>query len=112
LEIGEGVKAELDKEYSVPFTYDNYNMSDALKVILPDVDEREIPSGFEIIGDIAHLNLQNQILIDHRFEIGQVVLDKNTTIKTVVRKVGQIESQFRFYNLECIAGDKDNYETI
>jgi len=29
-----------------------------------------------------------------------------------VTKIGQIESTFRFYNLECIAGDSSTYETI
>ena len=41
-----------------------------------------------------------------------MVLDKNPKLRTVVTKIGQIESLFRFYDLECIAGEKDNYETI
>lgn len=40
------------------------------------------------------------------------MLDKNPKLRTVVCKVGQIESEFRYYNLECIAGEKDKYETI
>jgi tRNA (guanine37-N1)-methyltransferase len=40
------------------------------------------------------------------------VLDKNPKLRTVVCKIGQIESEFRYYNLECIAGEKDKYETI
>ena len=39
-------------------------------------------------------------------------MDKNATIKTVVSKIGQIETTFRFYDLECIAGDDSTYETI
>lgn len=39
-------------------------------------------------------------------------MDKNATIKTVVSKIGQIETTFRFYDLECIAGDNSTYETI
>lgn len=38
--------------------------------------------------------------------------EKNPTIRTVVTKVGQIESTFRFYELECIAGDATNYESV
>ena len=30
----------------------------------------------------------------------------------MVSKVGQIETTFRFYDLECIAGDDSSYETI
>lgn len=88
-------------------------MNDALRVILPDsIKDRDIPSGFETIGDIAHMNLQHDDLLKNRFQIGQVVLDKNKNLRSVVRKVGQIESEFRYYELECIAGEKDNYETI
>ena len=74
-----------------------------------DIDE--VPSGFETIGDIAHMNLTGRLL-DYKFQIGQVVLDKNPIIRTVVTKVGQIESTFRFYDLECIAGDKTSFESI
>lgn len=98
-------------------------MSEALKIIMnaatnnSDAGEKfewtdkDVPSGFEIIGDVAHLNL-NQQQFPFRYQVGQVVLDKNPFLRTVVCKIGQIESQFRFYNLECIAGEKDNYETI
>lgn len=48
----------------------------------------------------------------YRSVIGQVIMDKNPTIKTVVTKLGQIEATFRYYNLECIAGDSSSYETI
>ncbi len=47
----------------------------------------------------------------YKFQIGQVILDKNPILRTVVTKVGHIEATFRYYNLECIAG-VDNYETI
>ena len=96
----------------IEFTYENYTMHDALQMLLPkNIREQDRPSGFEVIGDIAHMNL-HESLLDYRFQIGQVVLDKNKNLRTVVRKVGQIESEFRFYDLECIAGEKDNYETI
>ena len=55
---------------------------------MPEVPEHSIPHGFEIIGDIAHLNLQHEECYKKRFEIGQIVLDKNTTLRTVVKKVG------------------------
>ena len=38
--------------------------------------------------------------------------DKNPKLRTVVNKIGQIESEFRFYNLECVAGEKNKYETV
>lgn len=80
-----------------------------MKELLPP-DVEEVPSGFETIGDIAHLNLTGK-LFDLRYLIGQVVLDKNPIIRTVVTKVGQIESTFRFYDLDCIAGDETSFES-
>ena len=75
-------------------------------------DIEEVPSGFETVGDIAHMNLTGKLFDDYRYLIGQAVLDKNPTIRTVVTKVGQIESTFRFYDLECIAGDASSFETV
>lgn len=51
-------------------------------------DIEEVPSGFETVGDIAHMNLTGKLFDDYRYLIGQAVLDKNPTIKTVVTKVG------------------------
>jgi len=34
-------------------------MSEALKIIMK-LGEKEVPSGFEIIGDIAHMNLNEK----------------------------------------------------
>ena len=48
----------------------------------------------------------------YRSVIGEVILDKNATLKTVVTKIGQINSTYRFYDLECIAGDDSSYETV
>ena len=39
-------------------------------------------------------------------------MEKSPTIKTVVAKIGQIETTFRFYALECIAGDDSSFETL
>ena len=39
-------------------------------------------------------------------------LDKNPSLTTVVCKIGQIQAEYRFYDLECIAGEEGNYETV
>ena len=63
----------------------NY-IDDVLKELLPP-DIEEIPSGFETVGDIAHMNLTGK-LYDLRYLIGQVVLEKNPIIRSVVTKIG------------------------
>ena len=47
----------------------------------------------------------------YRKVIGQIVLDKCPHLRTVVTKIGQIDSVYRYYNLECIAGEPC-YETL
>jgi tRNA (guanine37-N1)-methyltransferase len=39
-------------------------------------------------------------------------LAKNVAIRSVVTKIGHIDNLFRFYRLECIAGDTSTFETI
>lgn len=66
-------------------TYDNYYAQEALKMLLPKgVD---IVGGFETIGTIAHLNL-NAGQMPYKKIIGQVLLEKNPCLKTVVTKIG------------------------
>lgn len=45
-----------------------------------------MPSAYEMVGHIAHLNLRDEQL-PWKYIIGQVLLDKNPPIKTVVNKV-------------------------
>ncbi len=46
----------------------------------------EVPTSFESVGHIAHLNLRDELL-PYKHVIGQVLLDKNSSIRTVVNKV-------------------------
>jgi tRNA (guanine37-N1)-methyltransferase len=68
---------------------------------------KSIPNGFEIVGKIAHFNLKDEY-IKYKYFIGQLVLDKNPSISTVVNKVGKIENVYRTYEMEIIAGE-ENY---
>lgn len=63
----------------------------------------DVPGSFETIGHIAHFNLRSGHL-PYKHLIGQVCLDKNPSIKTVVTKMKEIENQFRVFDMEVIAG--------
>ena len=45
----------------------------------------EVPTSFEGVGHIAHLNIRDELL-PYKHVIGQVILDKNSSIRTVVNK--------------------------
>lgn len=66
----------------------------------------EIPTSYEIIGNIAHLNLREKFL-PYKFLIGKIILDKNPSIKTVINKTDKIQNVFRTYNLEVLAGPEN-----
>ena len=93
--------------YTLKTGYLDTPMDEILRALLPD-SISEIPSAFEQVGSLAHLNLRDEAL-PFKHIIGQVILDKVPAIKTVVTKVGTIETEFRTFPMELIAGDA-NYD--
>ena len=63
-----------------------------------------VPTAFESIGHIAHLNLRPEHA-PYRHAIGQVLLDKNPIIRTVINKLSTVENAFRVMEYEVLAGD-------
>ena len=89
-------------EQTIELSYEYMTTEDILKKILP-VDE--VPSSFEAVGHLAHLNLRDECL-PYKYWIGKVILDKNQPrVRTVVNKLGNIENEFRTFGMEVIAGD-------
>jgi len=92
------------KEQEVEVNYDHLTAQEILsKLLPPDV---EVPTSFETIGHIAHLNLRPEHEPFKR-RIGEVILDKAANVKTVVNKTGIIETQFRTFPMEVLAGLDD-----
>ncbi|CAE7848628.1 unnamed protein product, partial [Symbiodinium sp. KB8] len=89
--------------FGVCLGYDHFTAEEVLRKILPA--GMEIPSSFEQAGHIAHMNLRDSQL-PYKHLIGQVILDKNKSIKTVVNKVGRIETEFRTFAMEVLAGEE------
>lgn len=96
-------------EHGIELTYDYWTADDILSASLPE--QVVVPSGFEIVGHIAHLNLQEEHQPFKTF-IGQVILDKNKSLRTVVAKVGTIDSKFRNFQMDRLAGDDDYKVTV
>lgn len=84
--------------------YDFWKVEEILNAILPEEYLAEIPTGFAIVGHVAHLNLRKEFKPFGEI-IGQVILDKNSTIKTVVDKVDSIATKFRTFEMNVLAGE-------
>ncbi|KAI6237444.1 TRNA (guanine(37)-N1)-methyltransferase [Aphelenchoides besseyi] len=111
--ILEAVKqvADLDVQIeSKPITleYDDWDVKRCLRAVLP---EHLDFSGHTQVGHILHLNLREE-LMDYRFIIARILLDKINYAKTVVNKVEQINTEFRFFDLELLAGEPDYVATV
>eukprot|EP00742_Colponemidia_sp_Colp-10_P004034 GILJ01004304.1.p1 GENE.GILJ01004304.1~~GILJ01004304.1.p1 ORF type:complete len:487 (+),score=83.35 GILJ01004304.1:91-1461(+) len=83
--------------------YEYWSTDHVLKKLLPA--GLEVPSSFETIGHIAHLNLRDQFL-SYKHLIGQVIYEKNPHIYTVVNKLNSIHATFRTFDMEVIAGEQ------
>ncbi|XP_052183154.1 tRNA (guanine(37)-N1)-methyltransferase 2-like isoform X1 [Diospyros lotus] len=91
--------------YSLTLGYSYWGADHVLKQILPP--GLEIPSSFETIGHIAHLNISDELL-PYKDVIAKVIYDKNyPRIRTVVNKVGTITNEFRVPKFEVLAGLAD-----
>lgn len=100
-------ESALGKE-NVQMTYENYQMKDVLKGILPE--DLEGISSFSQVGHIVHVNLRDETL-PYKEVVGQVLLDKIPNCKSVVNKLNTIDNTYRNFQLELLAGE-ENYKTL
>ncbi|ETN37348.1 uncharacterized protein HMPREF1541_08339 [Cyphellophora europaea CBS 101466] len=100
------------RNYKLELGYDDWTMHSILEAIIPEMldDEQELPTGFAQVGHVAHLNLRSQYL-PYKYLIGQVLMDKNPQIQTVINKTLDVgtESVFRTFPYEVLAGE-DNLD--
>jgi len=90
--------------WTLRITYDDLTVDDSLRQILPLSGNDEIPTAYESVGTLAHVNLRSELL-PYKYWIGKVLLDKNRpSIRTVVNKIGAIDTEYRTFGMEVIAG--------
>ncbi|KAL4810188.1 hypothetical protein BDV18DRAFT_150497 [Aspergillus unguis] len=99
--------------YELNLDYNYWLYADIMSSILPEDMLEELPQGFTTVGHVAQLNLREQYL-PWRHMIAEVILDKNSTIKTVIRKTEDVgaQSEFRTFPFEHIAGEKNMNVTV
>ncbi|RKP31818.1 hypothetical protein METBISCDRAFT_26295 [Metschnikowia bicuspidata] len=92
--------------YTLKLDYDFWKSDDILQAVLPEQHLHEYPSGFAQAGHVAHLNLKCEFQPYGKL-IGQVILDKNHKVETVVNKLDTIDTEFRTFKMEILAGKDD-----
>ncbi|KAM1356592.1 hypothetical protein ACFX13_031430 [Malus domestica] len=90
--------------------YEYWQMNEILEALLPE--GMIVPSAFETVGHIAHLNLRDEHL-PYKKLIAKVILDKNKPkIQTVVNKIDAIHNDYRTMQLEVLAGNRSLVTTV
>lgn len=88
----------------VHLQYHNFRMDDVLKAVLPE--GKEGCTSYSRIGHIIHVNLRDHLL-PYKNLIGEVLIDKLIGVKTVVNKNAAIDSTYRNFQMEVLAGSPD-----
>ena len=89
-------------DHELSLGYEHLTAAEVIRKLLPTTVVA--PTAFESIGHIAHLNLRPEHA-PYKHAIGQVLLDKNPSIQTVINKVATVENAFRVMEYEVLAGD-------
>lgn len=91
--------------WKLSLTYEHFSIEHVLRTTLPA--NIPVPTSFESIGHIAHINLRD----DHeawKSLIGHVMLDKlSPRIKTVVNKTNNTSGPYRTFAMEVLAGGRN-----
>eukprot|EP00917_Polyrhabdina_sp_WS-2016_P009562 GHVP01021139.1.p1 GENE.GHVP01021139.1~~GHVP01021139.1.p1 ORF type:complete len:301 (+),score=62.27 GHVP01021139.1:2-904(+) len=100
-------------ERDIKIYYRDMDFNMALSAIIGDKDGSVVSvSSFEAVGHIAHLNLPQKTFGSIKHKIGQAIIDKNPSIKTVINKCGVVASEFRTMDFEVLAGKEDFHVTL
>src|SRR6202012_5731888 len=94
--------------YSLELNYDFWDYQQIMDAILPEDSLAEVPSGFQAVGHVAHLNLRERYL-PYKALVAAVLLDKNPGIRTVINKTDTVGdgSEYRTFSYEVLAGPHD-----
>ncbi|XP_003962722.2 tRNA (guanine(37)-N(1))-methyltransferase [Takifugu rubripes] len=92
------------QNYELQLTYHNLKTEEVLEAVLPQ--GQDVTSAFSRVGHIAHMNLREHQL-PYKSLIGQVIIDKNPGITCVVNKTNIIDSTYRNFKMEMLAGEEN-----
>ena len=95
--------------YVVQFQYHQFRASYLLNQLLPK-SVHPVPTAFETVGHVAHLNLKQDHL-PYRRMIGEILHETLPNIETVIQKIGDVSGPFRTFQYEVLAG-KQNHTLV
>ncbi|XP_060118852.1 tRNA (guanine(37)-N1)-methyltransferase [Heteronotia binoei] len=95
-------------KYNLELAYDNFKVEEVLQAVLPE--GQEVTTSFSRVGHIAHMNLRDHQL-PYKYLIGQVIVDKNPGLTCAVNKINIIDSAYRNFKMEVLAGEEANMIT-
>lgn len=105
-------KQELDMvPYDLSLDYAHWTYEEVIRCLLPP-DIRDtmdgVPTGYNQAGHVAHLNLR-EMFLPYKKLIAEILMDKNSSIRTVINKVADVgtQSEFRTFAYEVLAGEDD-----
>ena len=75
-----------------------------LKETVPPKLLEEIPKSMPTVGDIAIVEISNELSM-YDLQIGEAILLANPSLKTVLKKVGNVYGTYRTRDFEIIAGE-------
>ncbi|KAH9964263.1 Met-10+ like-protein-domain-containing protein [Russula dissimulans] len=112
VDLNAGARSYLESQnaslttYNIELDYNYWTVDEILHAILPEELLDGSPTGFATVGHLAHMNLNDEYL-PYKYIIGQVILDKNGSLRTVVNKLDSIDAQFRVFKMELLAGERN-----
>ncbi len=95
----------LDKKLSKK-TKEPKSLKDALYGKIPDEKISSTPSSFDIIGDIAIIDIPEDLTYE-KMVIGKALKKVHKNVETVLRPTSNVVGEFRTRNYEVIAGKED-----
>lgn len=82
----------------------NFTLDELLRGAITD-PAVEIPSAYEAVGHIAHVNLHPEQL-PYKHCIGEAMLLAVPNTRTVVNKLATVHAQYRTFDMELLAGEE------
>ncbi|KAL7425173.1 tRNA(m(1)G37)methyltransferase [Cryptotrichosporon argae] len=106
---GEG--AEYVRDH-IKLGWEHWTAPQILDAVLPFAGEGDTPTSYSQAGHLAHMNLRDEWL-PYKHIIGEVILDKASGgLRTVVNKLNSIHAEYRYFDMEVIAGEPDFVATV